>query len=126
MNQPSPSKNHKQSLGKRGEQIAATYLTEHGYTIIERNFKARYGEIDLIATKGTCLVFVEVKTRKSDAYGGPEEAITPRKLHEVIQTAQYYSLCHNTLDRPQRIDAIAIMIDAMSAPHIHHIENISQ
>ena len=101
----------KQVLGKKGEDLAARYLTSLGFRIIARNFKARYGEIDLIAIDGQTLVFVEVKTRVGESFGKPEEAVTFRKLAEVVKTAQYYKSLHPELPEALRIDVVAIESD---------------
>lgn len=131
-NQPQKSmkqkpQSHKQSLGKYGEGIATQYLEQHGYQIIDRNFKARYGELDIIATKNTTLVFVEVKTRIGKKFGFPEEAITARKLHEIIMTSEYYNLLHPSLPKFYRIDVIALeLFPDRTIKDLRHIENISQ
>ncbi len=100
-----------QILGQKGEEIAANYLTSHGYRLVTRNFKARYGEIDLIALDHGALVFVEVKTRVGRQFGLPEEAVTPRKLNEVIQTSKYFKHLHPELPESLRIDVIGIELD---------------
>jgi putative endonuclease len=116
--------NNRQSLGNHGEDIAATYLTQLGYSIIERNFRIRYGEIDIVAKDGSTLVFVEVKTRRGRQYGLPEEAVTPRKIREIIQTSEFYCLKHPEYQGLQRIDVIAIEIDANGeTERIEHIKN---
>ena len=102
---------HKQKLGKLGEGLAATYLQKHGFRIIERNFKARYGELDIICIQDQTLVFVEVKTRVGHAFGTPEEAVTPWKLREVVKTAEYFVLTHKGLPESERIDVIGIELD---------------
>lgn len=96
------------SSGKRGERIAAMFLQKQGYTILEMNFKARYGEIDIIANDHGILVFVEVKTRKSYEYGRPEEAVDPRKLRIVVRTGEYYKLLHPELPDLLRVDVVAV------------------
>lgn len=101
----------KNNVGSLGESIAVSYLIRHNFRILERNFKARYGEIDIIALEGNTLVFVEVKTRTSKAYGSPADAVTPRKLHEVVQTAYLYTKQHPDMSRALRIDVIAILLD---------------
>lgn len=119
--------NHRQTLGKLGETIASEYLVDHGYTLIERNFKARYGEIDLIVSKNNILVFVEVKTRIGKKYGIPEEAVTSRKIHEVLITSEYYALLHPELPTSHRIDVIAIeLFPDKTIQDLRHIENITQ
>ena len=70
----------RQRLGFLGERLAADQLEERGYLLLERNFRCVYGEIDLIAREAEDLVFIEVKTRRGNAYGFPEDAITPRKV----------------------------------------------
>jgi putative endonuclease len=117
---------YKNNLGIFGENLASSYLQEKGYTIIERNFKARYGEIDIIAKIHDLIVFVEVKTRTGNQFGLPEEAVTKRKIHEVVQTAQYYCLLHKDTPKAQRIDVIAILLSRdRSVMDIKHIENIT-
>ena len=114
-------------VGKLGEDIACVFLSKKGYKILQRNFKARYGELDIIALHKNTLVFIEVKTRTSLRFGTPEEAITPRKLHELIQTAQYYVILHPELPKLMRIDVIGIMMDEITeeVQRITHTENIT-
>lgn len=112
----------KRSKGNVGEDLAAGYLQKHGYKILERNFHARVGEIDIIALDGQTLVFVEVKTRWSRAYGGAIDSITYRKLQSIIKTAQYYKLLHPQLPEGMRIDIVAVDISEQS-PKIELIKN---
>jgi len=119
--------NHKQSLGKYGEDLAASYLQTKGYTIIKRNFKARYGEIDIIARNDSTLIYVEVKTRIGKKYGLPEEAVTKRKIHEVTVTSEFYTMLHPYLPKSRRIDVIAIeLYPDKTMKDLRHIENITQ
>lgn len=109
-----------------GENLAVKYLEKKGYVIIERNFRRRYGEIDIIAVSGKTLVFVEVKTRKSLLFGKPLESITFRKLREIMNTAQYYVLTHPKLPKLLRIDAVSILLNKENnIDTIEHVENIS-
>ena len=114
-----------QSLGKLGEKIAANYLLKNGYKILERNFKARYGEIDIVARDRNILVFVEVKTRNDDQFGTPEEAVTRKKLREVIKTAQFYKLSHTNEPDELRIDVIAIQLTGSKTTYFKHIQNVT-
>lgn len=98
----------KKLLGKAGEDRAAQYLSKQGYKILERNFRAPYGEIDLIALHRGELVFVEVKTRNSDAYGAPELAVTPRKQQRMIKAALGYIKYKKLHQMPCRFDVVAI------------------
>lgn len=101
---------HRTKVGRTGEDIAASYLSRKGFRILERNFKALYGELDIVAIDRDILVFVEVKTRMDNSFGTPEEAVTPRKLREVVQTAQYYATLHPKYPQALRIDVIGIML----------------
>ena len=117
----------KARIGTLGENIACDFLSKKEYKILQRNFKARYGELDIIAIHNTTLVFIEVKTRTNLRFGTPEEAITPRKLHELVQTAQYYVILHPELPKLMRIDVIGIMMDedTEEVQRITHTENIT-
>jgi putative endonuclease len=83
----SPKNKFRQELGRRGEDRAAAFLLAKGFEIIARNWRCHAGEIDLIAVKEGDIRFVEVKTRRTTAYGLPEEAITPTKLDRMRRTA---------------------------------------
>lgn len=96
------------SLGKKGEDIAEKYLVDHGFEILDRNFQNRFGEIDIVATDKDTLVFVEVKTRLSEKFGTPEEAVTPSKISKIIKAGQYYRNLKNNLPELERIDIVAI------------------
>lgn len=110
----------------KGEDLAAKFLQEKGYKIIERNFRKGYGEIDIIALKDNVLVFVEVKTRTSNNYGTPFEAITPFKLRSLVRTAQFYKLLNPKLPDQMRIDAVSVLLDYSGNPSsMEHMENIS-
>lgn len=76
--------------GKMGEDIVCEFLRRKGYDIIERNYHSRYGEIDILAKDGDVWVFVEVKTRKSSAFGTPAEYVTAAKMKKIIKTAFCY------------------------------------
>jgi putative endonuclease len=74
-------------FGKLGEELACAALVERGYTIVERGYRTRAGEIDIIARDGTCFVFVEVKARQDATFGDPEEAVTVRKQQKLVWMA---------------------------------------
>ena len=97
-------------IGRRGEDYAAGRLAALGYTILARNWRCRAGELDLVAEKDGALVFVEVRTRRGDRLGTPEESITPAKRAKLIAAAQTYLAEHNQTDRDWRIDVVAIEI----------------
>jgi putative endonuclease len=108
----SKPKTARQGLGKTGERLAAEELERRGYRLLERNFRGMRGEIDLIVVdeRNGDLVFVEVKTRRGNAYGLPEEAVTFRKRQKLLQVAAYYLDLHEQCDCSWRIDVVAIQM----------------
>lgn len=110
---------------KLGEDLAEKFLKQKGYKIIERNFRKGYGEIDIIATFQNTLVFIEVKTRTSNLYGGAIEAIAYHKIKSLIKTSQFYKMLHPNLPDSMRIDAILIDLDSSGVKNIEHVENIT-
>ncbi len=98
----------RQALGKRGEELARDFLSRQGYTILERNFRTRSGEIDIIARQGTTLVFIEVKTRSDNRFGSPFEAVTERKRRAITRVALEYLVSHGGPDRLCRFDVVAV------------------
>jgi len=118
--------------GNRGEQYAVEYLVSHGFQIVERNFRIRGGEIDIIAieidprTQEKTLVFLEVKTRSSGDYGTPLEAIGYYKLRALIKATQFYKMKHPRLPDLMRIDAVSVLInDEGQLMDIELVKNIS-
>lgn len=97
----------RRSIGDRGEDIAAVFLKKKGYTILERNFRCRLGEIDLIASDTEYLTFVEVKLRKDASHGEAREFVTPAKQRKIILAAKYYLSFHETPLQP-RFDVVEI------------------
>ncbi len=100
----------RQGLGRAGENLAAEALRRRGDRILARNFRCVYGEIDLIAEDERDLIFVEVKTRRGEAYGLPEEAVTPRKQRKLVQVASHYLRLHTCEERSWRIDVVAVQM----------------
>ncbi len=98
----------KKMLGQEGEDQAARYLEKQGYKILERNYRTRLGEIDLIALHNGEVVFVEVKTRTNTAYGAPELAVNPQKQHRMIRAALGYIKNKKLHQVPCRFDVVAI------------------
>ncbi len=96
------------ALGEKGEAAVVEYLRRHGYAVLQQKYRARTGEIDIIAKKDGVLVFVEVKTRRSTRYGLPAEAVTYRKQQKIIQTALCYLAQTQQPDVPCRIDVIEV------------------
>jgi len=118
----------RRSLGMWGEGLAADFLTEHGYSIVDRNVRTPYGEIDLVARQdfasSSVIVMVEVKTRSSTKYGFPEQAVSHRKKEHLINSAEAYMQARPELGGNWRIDVIAIQkIGSASRPSIEHFVN---
>ncbi|HWQ79318.1 MAG TPA: YraN family protein [Anaerovoracaceae bacterium] len=110
-------------VGSWGEDAAEKYLRKKGYLILERNFRCRYGEIDIIAMAGTELVFLEVKTRRNLNYGLPCESVTAAKVKHLKRAVSYYASTCPIRHSGVRLDVIEILAKEGQA-HIHHIENI--
>lgn len=110
--------------GDFGERVAASFLEARGYTILERNWSVREGEIDIIAGKPDELIFVEVRTRRSKALVGPAESIDARKARHLLVAAQAYVQQHPDAPENQRIDAVVIELDAKGRVlRVEQIEN---
>lgn len=107
-------------LGIKGEDIAARYLEDDGYTILERNWRSGHKEIDLVARKEDQLIIIEVKTRSGTGFGDPEDAVTDKKIRRIVSAADAY-LRHGNLELPVRFDIITI-IDNNGHIDIRHIE----
>lgn len=101
-------------LGKYGEMLAARIVAENGYRIVETNFRCKTGEIDIIAQRGNCYHFVEVKTRMGDAYGHPAEAVTKQKQHKIIQAAKSYLHMKQIANVQVQFDVIEIEVNMLT------------
>ena len=106
--------------GSSGERIAEEYLKKEGYDILARNFRTRLGEIDIVASKGEYLVFVEVKARKSEAYGFPSESVTYAKQRKISMVASQYIKLNMYFGAAVRFDVVEVYL---TEGRINHIEN---
>lgn len=102
------------SLGRWGEQLAVRYLKRRLYQIVETNYRAPAGEIDIIARRGKILAFVEVKTRRGCRCGAAVEAVNERKQRQIVRTAQWYLAKQGQSSLQPRFDVIAIQTDETS------------
>jgi putative endonuclease len=114
----------KDELGRRGENLAADHLIASGFSIVERNWRCPQGEIDLVAVDEGELVFVEVKTRSSVAFGHPLEAITVAKLARLRRLAAAWCEAHPGSHERIRIDAIAIIAPTHGLVEIEHLRRV--
>ena len=112
----------RQELGRAGESAAAAHLERTGYAIRDRNFRCTAGEIDLIATKGDFLVFIEVKTRKSGSQVHPSLSVTRQKQGKVRQVGEIYRAANPQLVLQPRFDVISVEMGQAGAK-VEHIEN---
>lgn len=114
----------RKELGAIGEKLAKDFLKKKGYRIRETNFHCREGEIDIVAQKKDCLVFVEVRTKTSAGFGSPEESVTSAKKERLIASALVYLNSHQDLPSLWRIDFVAVELDQNGkATRIELIEN---
>jgi putative endonuclease len=109
---------HRQNLGKSGEDLAVQELVNRGYAVLNRRYRTRYGEIDIVADHHGTIVFVEVKTRVTRDFGGAAEAVTPYKQRRLIAMAIQYLARHRLADRPCRFDVVAIDDAEGKAPEV--------
>jgi putative endonuclease len=114
----------RKELGNTGEKLARDFLKKKGYKIRDTNFRCREGEIDIVAEKKGCLVFVEVRTKASSGFGSPEESVTFAKKEKLIASALTYLNNHQNLPESWRIDFVAVEFDQKGkAKRIELIEN---
>ena len=109
--------------GVLGEKLAAELLVDKGYRIVETNFRCPEGEIDIVARDGDCLVFVEVRARRSRRFGTPEESITGRKKEHIRSAAARYREQREDLPELWRIDVVAVEMDGRRLVRVDHIVN---
>lgn len=116
---------HNKTLGNKGEAIAVDYLREKGLVILAQNVSSRWGEIDIVATRGETLVFVEVKTKTGFTHGSPYEAVTYKKLESIKRAAQFYIMKHNRPEVKYAIDVVSITLSTTGEViKIQHFDNI--
>ena len=117
------AEDHRQSLGKLGENLACTALTQRGYAIISTRYRTKVGEIDIVARDGDTLVFVEVKARAGDEFGGAAAAVTAWKQRKVALMAMDYLARHRLDDQPCRFDVVTVDIADGQPPRIEVYRN---
>lgn len=111
-------------FGDRGENAAAKFLKRKGYRVLARQFSTRWGELDLICLDGDCIVFAEVKTRRSDSTTRPGEAVDQRKQRHLTKAAMFWLKQNQLLEHKARFDIVAVVWpDDSKQPQIEHFEN---
>ena len=117
------ARGQKKAVGRLGEDIACDYLEGNGFWIMERNWRSRRGEIDIIARRGDLTVFVEVKARRGNHFGEPEEAITPRKARNIRRAAAEYLSRRGPVGK-LRFDVISIKLGRRDGlERLRHIQS---
>ena len=111
------------SLGERGETIAVLFLKGQKFRILERNFRCKCGEIDIIARDSSTYVFIEVKTRKNLSFGPPQLAVTPFKQRQISRAALTWLSQKKLHDAPARFDVIGVLLPDQQVPVVEHIRN---
>jgi putative endonuclease len=111
------------ALGAQGEELAVDFLRRQRYVIVERNYRCRGGELDIVARDGKTLVFVEVKTRRTEAFGVPQLAVTPFKQRQISKAALTWLARNRQMDCVARFDVIAIRLHDNAPPAIEQIKN---
>ncbi len=115
----------KDTVGRYGEDVAARHLSEQGYVVLQRNWRCELGEIDIVARDGDCLVVCEVKTRRSDTFGSPLEAVTPRKVARLRQLAARW-VAESGLHPPLiRIDVVAVRRPLTGPAQVEHVRAVA-
>ena len=109
-------------MGVWGEEIAAVYLRDKGYIILERDWHSGHRDIDIIARQGDCLVFVEVKTRRNNEFGSPAQAVNYQKQRNLRKAINHY-LQYRRIEMPWRFDVITVVGVPPNEPEIEHVED---
>ena len=112
------AEDHRQSLGKLGENLACAALAQRGYAILARRYRTRLGEIDIVARDGATLVFIEVKARAGDEFGGAAAAVTAWKQRRIALMAVDYVARHRLENRPCRFDVVTVDVVEGKPPRV--------
>ncbi|TCJ16961.1 YraN family protein [Rubrobacter taiwanensis] len=108
--------------GRAGEEIAARYLARAGYELVARNYRTRFGEVDLIVRRGALLVFVEVKLRRGLGFGEPVESVTARKRRKIRRVAEHYLVREGAEFEELRFDVVGVLAGRDGRIRVRHVE----
>jgi putative endonuclease len=108
-------------LGAHGERIAAAYLSRAGLRVLDRNWRCREGELDIVAREGSALVFCEVKTRRGLGFGHPVEAVTPAKQRRLRLLAQRWLAAHDEHAPDLRFDVVGVLVRPAAPALVTHL-----
>jgi putative endonuclease len=113
------------SVGEYGEQLACTRLEQQGWVVVDRNWRCDQGELDIVALDGDCLVFCEVKTRRSRRFGSPVEAVVPAKAARLRRLVVRWLREHDLHARELRIDVIGVTVRRSGAAEVEHLRGVA-
>lgn len=114
----------KDAVGRYGERVAAAYLVDQGWQVLDRNWRGPSGELDIVALQGEDLVVVEVKTRTGDGFGHPAEAVTAAKLARLRRLAGQWLAAHDLRPRGVRVDVVAVRAGGAGAARVEHLVGV--
>ncbi len=114
----------KDALGRYGEDVAARHFAEAGLVVLDRNWRCREGELDLVARDGDTLVICEVKTRRDARHGTPIEAVTPAKAARLRTLALRWMAVHAARPRAVRFDVVAVLVGGRGAAAVDHRQGV--
>ncbi len=114
----------KDAVGRYGEDVAARYVQDAGWQVLDRNWRGADGELDLVALDGSALVTVEVKTRSGVGFGYPAEAVTARKVARLRRLTAQWVAAHDVRPRSIRIDVIGVLLPRSGAAQVEHLVGI--
>ena len=114
----------KDALGRYGEALAARFLEKTGWSVLDRNWRCPSGELDIVARRADVLAVCDVKTRRSERFGTPQEAVTPAKLERLRRLAGLWTASHPERFDTVRIDVIAVIVDQAGMTRLTHIEGV--
>ena len=120
---PSPPPDLRAALGAYGERVAVRALTEAGLQVLDRNWRCREGELDVVALEGAALVFCEVKTRTGTGFGHPAEAVTPAKQRRLRLLARSWLATHDEHAPDLRFDVVGVHVPPSGPPRVTHLRN---
>ncbi|WP_084077511.1 YraN family protein [Demequina sp. NBRC 110057] len=112
-------------VGRYGEDVAARWVEERGWAVLARNWRCEHGEVDLVARDGPDLVVIEVKTRRSQAYGPPQEAVTRAKVERLRRLAAAWLSRDGSRCRDVRVDVLAVSLPRAGAARVEHVRGVS-
>ena len=111
----------RRALGQRGEDVAAAFLVDRGLVVLERNWRCREGELDLVARDGDALVFCEVKTRRGDSHGAPVESVVAAKARRLRQRAAQWLRAHGVRPAEVRFDIVSVLPQPRGGARVEHL-----